>query len=170
MSAVRKTAVLASLVAGVGLALAGCSTQKELELPTESEVEGTYGSRADVRLNGNVVDVRVEQQRRQLRRGGELWARAGPYIYLFSPKTQELFRQYNGLAAVRVRTVTPDGEMIAQAMLRRDELTALTWPRAKRLLARAQKEGTKHPSYMADLVDYGEEHTEYEYNPRYVEG
>lgn len=140
-------------------------------LPTESALEDLYGTtRATADLNGNVVDVRVQQDPTQLERGGRLWARVGPYIYLFSPQTQELFARWPGVAAVRVRTMVGEGEWVAEATLRRDALNALTWDDARRVVARARTEGTDKPGLMEDLVDYGEDRTDYRYNPDYVEG
>jgi len=93
----------------------------------------------------------------------------GPYIYLFSPQTQELFSRWSGVAAVRVRTTLDGGGWVAEAMLRRDALNALTWNDARRVVARARTEGTDRPGYLEDLIDYGEDRTDYRYNPRYVE-
>lgn len=152
------------------LAAPACdSDSEELRLPTGPEIEDLYGSAAEVSLNGNVIDVRVVQGDRQLRRGGALWAKVGPYIYLFSPQTQDVFGEYGGVAAVRVRTFTESGERIAGAMLRRDALNSITWRDARRLIGRARTEGTEKPGYLEDLVSYGEDHTSYEYNPEYVE-
>lgn len=142
---------------------------EELHLPTGPEIEDMYGSGAEVSLNGNVIDVRVVQEDRHLERGGVLWAKVGPYIYLFSPQTRDVFQEYNGVAAVRVRTFTEEGDRIAEAMLRRDELNSITWREARALIGRARTEGTEKPGYLEDLVSYGEDHTSYEYNPRYVE-
>lgn len=159
------------LAAAAALLLAGaaCQPEQELELPTASELEGTYGSRTDVSLNGNVVVVEATQDPAQLRQGGDLWAKVGPYIYAFSPQTQEIFNRWNGVAAVRVRTVTPGGTEVARAQLRRDELTSVTWREAKSRVVRARKEGTQKPGYLEDLVDYGETHTEYRYSGEYVD-
>lgn len=139
-------------------------------LPTGAALEDLYGTtRATADLNGNVVDVRVRQDPAQLERGGRLWAKVGPYIYLFSPQTQELFARWPGVAAVRVRTVVGEGEWVAEATLRRDALNAITWNRARRVVARARTEGTDKPGLMEDLVQYGEERTDHRYNPEYVE-
>ncbi|MFQ5890017.1 MAG: hypothetical protein ACE5JR_08175 [Gemmatimonadota bacterium] len=156
---------LALLTAGTA---AACSGGQGLALPTASDLEGLYGPDPEVTLNGNVVDVRVVQPASQLARGGTLWARVGPYIYLFSPQTQELFEGYTGLAAVRVRTLDSGGERVAEALLERGTLNSLTWPRARQLVGRARLEGTTRPSYMIDLVRYGEEHAGFTYNSRYV--
>lgn len=152
-----------------GLLTAGCAGERERSLPTEVALEGLYGESADVRLNGNVVDVRVRQDPAQLRRGGDLWAKVGPYIFLFSPQTREVFQQYDGVAAVRVRTFSGDDREVARAMLRRDALTAVTWQEAHTRVSRARLEGTDNPGHLAALVRYGEDHTEFEYDPRFVE-
>lgn len=161
----------AALAAAVGLSAPGCEEETEgPELPPSTELEGIYGDRAEVSLNGNVVDVRARQPARQLERGGSIWARVGPYIYLFSPQTQEIFEQWPGVAAVRVRTVTDGGGWVAEATLRRDALNAITWKDARRRVARAREQGTEKPGYMEDLVDYGEDRTDHRYNPEYVDG
>ncbi len=152
------------------LAAGACEPGQELELPSESDLDGMYGERTEVSLTGNVVDVRATQAFDQLRRGGSLWARVGPYIYVFSPQTQEIFEEWSGVAAVRVRTVTPEGAEVARAMLRRDELNSVTWREATARVTRARTEGTEKPGYLEDLVDYGEEHTEYEYSEQFVDG
>jgi len=160
---------LTAIVTLLLLASGACEPDRDLELPSASDLEGLYGERTEVSLKGNVVDVEATQDPEQLRRGGNLWAKVGPYIYAFSPQTEEIFQDWSGVAAVRVRTVTPRGTEIARAMLRRDELTTVTWREAKSRVVRARKEGTEKPGYLEDLVDYGEDHTRYEYSDRFVE-
>ncbi len=157
----------ALLVAALAAGLA-CAEQPELTLPSAADLEGLYGRGAQVELNGNVVDVSARQDADQLRRGGPLWAKVGPYIYLFSPQTKELLETYTGLGGVRATTYDRGGNLVAQALLERGELNALTWPKALDLVAKARLEGTRRPSYMIDLVEYGEEHARYEYSSRYV--
>lgn len=158
------------LAAGAAACGDGGQADRGRALPSASALEDLYGtSRATADLNGNVVDVRVRQDPSQLERGGRLWAKVGPYIYLFSPQTQELFGRWPGVAAVRVRTVLEGGGWIAEATLRRDALNAITWNRARRVVARARTEGTEKPGLMEDLVQYGEERTDHRYNPEYVE-
>ena len=53
-------------------------------------------------------------------------------------------------------------------MLLRDELNDLTWRRALNIAGVARRDGTEQPSKLEDLARWGEDHTEYEYNPRYV--
>lgn len=158
---------LAGAALVVGLA-AACEREPQLTLPAPSDLEGRYGPGAEVRLNGNVIDVRVDQPASQLARGGPLWAKVGPYIFLFSPQTRELLEGFTGVGGVRVRTVDRRGGTVAEALLPRDTLTSVTWPRAIQMAGRARLEGTRRPSYMADLVRFGEAHTRFEYGPRYV--
>ena len=146
----------------------GCRGELPPQLPTNSEVRNLYGPTADVLIKGNVVDVQVVQENAQLRRGGQVWAKVGPYIYLFSPPTQKLFELFPGLAGVRVRTVDESGTWVADALLRRATLNSVTWKTAMLKSAKARSEGTKRPSYIIDLTRYGEEHTDYKYNPKYV--
>lgn len=156
-------------VAAAALLAAGCQSEAPApDLPGPSELEDLYGSRATASLNGNVVDVRVQQDPEHLERGGPLWARVGPYIYLFSPQTREIFDAHSGVAAVRVRTLTGDESWVAEATLRRDALNAITWNDAVRTVARARQEGTDKPGYLEDLVEFGEDRTEHRYNPSYT--
>lgn len=162
----------ALVVAGVVAcsALAGCERPEELRLPTDSDLAGMYGEGPEVALNGNVVDIEVYQPADQLRRGGATWAKVGPYIYLFSPQTQEIFETWSGVGGVRVTTSDGRGRLVARALLPRGTLNSLTWPRAINLVGKARLEGTHRPSYILDLIEYGEEIAEYEYSTSYVKG
>lgn len=164
MSAWRGIGVTAAAI----LAAAGCAGEAQLTLPAETDLEGLYGPGVTVTLTGNVVDVSARQSPDQLRRGGELWAKVGPYIYLFSPQSKDLFEAYTGVGGVRVRTYDYADRLIAEAILERGVLNSLTWPKALNLVGRARLEGTQRPSYMIDLVEYGEETVRYEYSSRYV--
>jgi len=118
--------------------------------------------------DGNIVEVVKTQPIDQLQRGGSLWARVGPYIYLFNPATRSLFETYEGVAAVRAITRTPAGAEIARAMLLRSTLNEASWPRALQLLSRAVTQGTDQPTTVQDLVIFGERWTEHRYNREYV--
>lgn len=145
--------------------------RNEAPLPT-AEQAATYYENASgligVELSGNVVEVRIRQPASQLRRGGSLWARVGPYIYLFTPGTRDLLEAYGGVAAVRVITLAPGDVEVARATLKRDALNDILWRRSLNLLGHALGEGTRRPSRLEDLVEWGEQHTEYRYNPTYV--
>ena len=153
----------AAAVAG-GLALAGSACRREWTLPTESELREIYGAGVSARVTGNVAEIVVRQPREHLRRGGSLWARVGPYIYLLSPQTRELFERYPDLAAVRVITRLPDGREVARGTLVRDTLPEGLWPRAIELAARARLEGSEHPQRLDDLVRWGERYVRYRYS------
>ncbi|HEX6309744.1 MAG TPA: hypothetical protein VFZ69_16325 [Longimicrobiales bacterium] len=161
------TALLVSAATGCDRVFPG---RADLTLPPPAAVESTYaqhGLDADYRYSGNVLEIVVQQPADQLRRGGPLWARVGPYIYLFTPATRDLFEQYPGIAGVRVITMAGTIE-VARALLVRDALNELTWRRAISVLGTALEHGTERPSTMDALARYGEEITTYEYNPRYV--
>lgn len=164
----RLSRVLSLAGALTAAAVTGACDDTSLALPANTHLEGLYGEAPQVALNGNVVDVRVVQDRDQLIRGGKLWAKVGPYIYLFSPQTKELFENWPGLGGVRVRTFTSSGTQVAEAMLRRGDLNGITWRRALRLVSQARLEGTKRPSFMENLVRYGEETAQFEYNPDFA--
>ncbi len=150
------------------ICLCGCEPSVDLRLPSAAELEGMFGATVELRMNGNVVEVEASQSPEQLRRGGPIWAKAGPYIYLFTPQTQSLFETYGGVAAVRVTTLDGRDRMIARALLQRAQLNSVTWRRAINVAGRARVEGTTRPNTMVDLIEYGEENTEFTYSDRYV--
>ena len=73
----------------------GCA-KVDLTLPSDREVADIFASSPSVSasMNGNVVEVIVEQPLYQIRRGGHLWAKVGPYIYLFTAETESIFQQF----------------------------------------------------------------------------
>ncbi|MFH1764982.1 MAG: hypothetical protein ABIF09_12410, partial [Gemmatimonadota bacterium] len=146
----------------------GCE-EPDLSLPSPADVEKayTYGGGLSVTMNGNVAEITIVQADRQLRRGGTLWAKVGPFILLFSKETEALFMDYPGLAGVRAVTVTPDGAEVARALLARDALNGLTWRRALNIAGLARRDGTRRPTLLEDLVEWGEDHTQFDYSPRF---
>lgn len=143
----------------------------DFALPPIELVDSIYrshGLAVEIDYSGNVVELRVVQPFEQLQRGGSLWARLGPYVYLFTPATRDLFDGFDGVAAVRAITSTSDGEEIARALLLRTALEETRWRTANNLLGRALAEGTQRPSLVEQLVHFGEEHTEFHYNPEFV--
>lgn len=161
-------------VAGVVLLAGGCELfqqERRLPVPTAEQAATYYGEHrglGEVRLAGNVVEVRIRQPREQLRRGGSLWARAGPYVHLFTPSTRDLFEAWPGVAAVRVITHAAEGDEVARAMLLRGDMNGLLWQRSLNLLGHALQEGTIRPRRLEELIQWGEDHTQYEYDPDYV--
>jgi len=155
------------------LAAGGCDLiQKERPpVPTAAEAAAYYSAHQgfiDADVVGNVVRVQVRQSQAQLKRGGPLWARSGPYVHLFTPSTQKLFKDYPGVGGVRVITLDASDEQVAQALLPRDTLTETRWKRSLNLLGHALAEGSRQPRRLEELVIWGEDHTQYEYNPKYV--
>jgi hypothetical protein len=174
----RRTKGRGAVATALLLVLLGAATgcdrlmpqRPDLALPPLDRVEEVYGQhglRAEFRYSGNVLEMVVQQPPDQLRRGGPLWARVGPYIYLFSPGTRQLFADHPGLAGVRAITMAGDTE-VARALLEREALTDHTWRRSLAILSDALEHGTERPSTMDRLVQFGEQHASYEYNPRYV--
>ncbi len=159
------------IVAGFILVpLLGSCEEPDLTVPTAAQVASyyTYEGQLTTEMSGNVVEITIRQPGNQLRRGGTIWAKVGPYIFLFSSPTQQLLQDFGGLAGVRVITTAPGGTEVARSFLLRDELNDLTWRRALNIGGVARRDGTEQPSKLEDLVRWGEDHTEYEYNPRYV--
>ncbi len=160
---------------GMGLAFlalsVGACEEPDLTVPTESQAQAYFAETpgVTVEVGGNVVVVNVNQPYEQLRRGGALWARVGPYVYLFSSTTEQLFKDFGGLGGVRVTTSTGSRrQRVATALLARNGLNELTWRRALNIAGRARLEGTKRPSLLEELVQWGEDHTEFEYSARWV--
>ncbi len=170
--------MLVNRLSKVGLALtsigllggAACEVS-DLPVPSEAEARAHYESSSALsfRVSGNVLEITVNQPLQQVRRGGTLWAKVGPYIYLFTQETESLLRAYPGLAGVRVITQTSRRDTeVARALLRRNQLNQLTWRRAKNISGKARLDGTKRPSFLEDLVEWGEGHTEFEYSSEFV--
>jgi len=155
-------------VAVLALAAVACESP-DLRVPTEADVaarfEATQG--VSVHMNGNVAEITVRQPYQQVRRGGTLWAKVGPYIYLFSDEVHGLLVEYGGLAGVRVIT-TAGSEEVARAFVTRNDMTDVLWRRSKNIAGRARLEGTERPSLLEALVIWGEDRTEFDYNPRFV--
>ena len=154
----------------LGLLLLGLSwgcDARDLTVPTAKEVEEafTYDGSLSVSMSGNVAEVKVSQPAQHLRRGGTLWAKVGPYIVLFSEEAENLFLAYPGLAGIRVITTTSGGTEVARALLPRDTLNDLTWRRALNIAGLARRDGTQRPTLLENLVRWGEDHTEFSYNP-----
>lgn len=159
------------LFLGVFAAVTSGCEAPDLTLPSEAELATyfTAAAGAEVSLSGNVVEVRVPQSQRDVRRGGALWAKVGPYIYLFTEDTRSLFQDFSGLAGVRVITATDGGRTeLARALLLRDGLTDILWRRSLNISGRARRDGTTRPSLIENLVIWGEDHTDFTYNPRYA--
>ncbi|MBA2243661.1 MAG: hypothetical protein H0W11_01805 [Gemmatimonadetes bacterium] len=150
------------------LASCGLGGDRDLQLPTNEEAASRYGAGVAVELRGNLLEVRAPMTAEQLERGGTLWARGGPYFYLFSTATRDLFVEYADLAAVRVVTETAAGEEVARAELHRDAIAEPRWRQALGLSALAQQEGTQRPRRVEELIYFGEDYTQFEYNPEFA--
>jgi hypothetical protein len=146
--------------------LAGCAGgSREWVLPDPETAAAWYGDGAEARIDGNVLEIRGTMDADHLRRGGRIWARSGPYFYLFNVHVQALLEEYPDLAAVRARTFTVEGAEVAQAMLLRDELSPARWREALARASLAQREGTRNPRAVERLIQFGEDHTTYRYQP-----
>lgn len=136
--------------------------------PPADSLEPYYAAHRGVdrlEVNGNVVELHVRQPYRQLERGGSLWARVGPYVYLMTPSTRSVFEDFPGVAAVRVTTHLPDGTEVARAMLRRDAMSELQWRRTLNILGHALRGGRDNPRLLEELTEWSEERTEFWYSP-----
>lgn len=157
--------VLLFLVVG----LPSCADSGALPLPTAEEVERYYEYEADLEaeISGNVAVITVEQSADQLRRGGRLWAMVGPYIFLFTEETRQLLEDHPGLGGVRVTTRVGEAQ-VATALLSREELPDILWRRSLNIAGKARRDGSRRMTLLEDLVQWGEAHTEYDYNERFT--
>lgn len=160
---VRAGIIVCALLSGA------CAPTADGTLPTADDVVAAYEYSGDVsaEITGNVAVLTVAQDPQQLRRGGSLWAKVGPYVFLFSVETRQLFIEYSGLAAVRVITRVGDAE-VANAILTADELSDVLWRRSLNIAGQARRDGTNRMTLLEDLVEWGESHTEFSYNERYT--
>lgn len=165
-TAARIAWIPASLFA---IAIGGCDRPAPA-VPSAEVVKAYYSIPAgfSVTMRGNVAELSVQQSGHQLERGGTIWARVGPYVYLFSEATRDVLTEHPGLAGVRVVTRDPRGREVARATLARDELSALTWKRALHIAGLARRDGTKMPTRLEDLIRWGEDHTDYRYSSAWV--
>jgi hypothetical protein len=167
----RTAASALALPLAVAMTTGACREPVDLTLPSDEAAADYFASSSvrDVELNGNVAVVTVVQRSADLRRGGRLWAKMGPYIHIFSPATQELLRDHPGLAGVRVRTVTSSDTEIASVLLERTTLNNITWKTARAHVAHALTDrGAEQVRSVERLVEYGERRTTYEYNPTFL--
>ncbi len=72
------------------------------------------------------------------------------------------------MSGVRVITRTHDDTEVARAFLHRESLNELTWRRAKNIAGKARVEGTRRPVLLEELVEWGEDHTDFEYNKEFI--
>lgn len=159
----------AALVAALP-AVGACGESEPLAVPRPEAVNDyySYGGALEADVSGNVATVTVTQPADQLRRGGTLWAKVGPYVVLFTEETYQLFQDYPGLAGVRVVTRSDGGSEVARALLRRDALTNVLWRRSLNIAGRARRDGTEKVTLIEELIRWGERHTDFEYNPRFT--
>jgi hypothetical protein len=161
------------LLLAATLVAAGCEVPGRGDLPpppTADEVRPyyAYGGDFDVAIVGNVARVTFTVDPAPFERGGDLWAKGTPYLFLFSQGTKDVMDTFPGLGGVRVVTVHPGGDVMAEALLARGTLNDLTWRQALNVAGQARRDATTRPARMRDLVEWGEDHTEFEYNPRYI--
>lgn len=152
-----------ALLALTGLGCAGTSSERGWELPAAEEVAEWFGEDIEVAFDGNVLDIRGTMGPDVLRRGGRIWARGGPYFYLFNVHVQQLLIDYPDIAGVRATTLTEAGEEIAVVTLLRSDLNEIRWREALARASLAQREGTDNPRLVERLIRFGEDHTEYRY-------
>jgi hypothetical protein len=156
----------------IGVATACDALRRDTSLPPIETIREAYRNggiaNATIEFEGNVVVLRVREPPAQLQRGGSLWAKVGPYIYLFNPATRDLFTEHRNIAGVRVITTGPGGREIARATLASGAINELLWMRALNLVGHAVNSGTERPATLEDLVRWGERYTEFRYNSEFV--
>ena len=89
--------------------------------------------------------------------------------YSYDPeKAREMLGEAGYPDGFEVIASTAEGEEVARARLLRSTLNGVTWPHAIAYASQAQAEGTESPRFVERLMRYGEENTEYEYDPEFV--
>jgi hypothetical protein len=166
---------LVLLALGLGWSLSGCDAPGGSELPpppSPDELAGSgywsYAGGVEIGLTGNVARVSITVDPAPYARGGDLWAKGLPYLFLFSQGTKDALDQHPGLGGVRIVTLHPGGDVMSEALLSRGALNAYQWREALNIAGQARRDATERPGRMRDLVRWGEEHAEFEYNPRYI--
>lgn len=162
-----------ALAAALFMVLAGCQPPGRSDLPPPPSAADVrpyyaYGGELEVQITGNVARVEVVVDPAPYARGGDLWAKGMPYLFLFSPGTRDALNDFPGLGGVRLVTRHPNGDVMAEALLIRGTLNDYSWRQALNVAAQARRDATERPGRMRDLVQWGEDHTEFEYNPRYI--
>jgi len=160
--AARQASLLLAFVLAAATSCGGNETG-EWQLPDPQTVTEWFGEDTEASLDGNVLEIRGEMDPDHIRRGGTLWIRSGPYFYLFNVHVEQLLRDYPDLAAIRARTFDARGNELARALLHRSELSEIRWNEALARASLAQAEGTENPRLVERLVQFGEDHTEFDY-------
>ncbi len=143
----------------------GCDrAAREWVLPDPVEVADWYGEGTEARFDGNLLEIRGTIDPEFLRRGGRIWARSGPYFYLFNVHVHRLLIEYPDIAAVRAIAVTEGGDELAVATLARGAMNEPRWQEAMARVAYAQRDGTENPRLVERLIQFGEDYTEYSYH------
>jgi hypothetical protein len=146
------------------LFLPGCEEPSEqLVLPDPGAVQSWFGEGTEAEFEGNVLSITGAIEADYLRRGGRLWARSGPYFYLFNVHVQKLLLDYPDIAAVRATAVTESGEVLSVATLQRTRLNEARWREALARASLAQTEGTENPRLVERLIQFGEDFTDFRY-------
>ncbi len=161
------------LVGGLVLLSAACQVPGRSDVPpppSAQELAGnwSYAGGVEVEITGNVARVSVVVDPAPFAQGGDLWAKGFPYLFLFSQGTKDALDQHPGLGGVRVVTLHPNGDVMSEALLPRGALNPYTWQQALSIAHQARRDATERPGRMRDLVRWGEDHAEFEYNPRYI--
>jgi hypothetical protein len=162
------------LAAGLLASLPGCDALSRPEAhaaPSAERIRALfeYEGELAVEMSGNVAQVTVVVDPVTYARGGHLWARAVPFLFLFSPAAREAFEENPGLGGLRVITRHPNGDWMARAMVSREVLSSRDWDLAVSLAGRARRDATERPGRMLELVRWGEDRADFEYNPDYID-
>ena len=113
-----------------------------------------YGLPADARAILTALSIEYTRKAR-----GRLTAEAHVEI----PATNER-REYEFVTVVE----DASGEEVARATLARDRLSDVRWRRSLNILGHALQQGRENPRRLEELTEWGEEHTEFRYNPEFV--
>lgn len=130
-------------------------------MPDPAEVEAWFDGAAEVSTDGNRLVIEAVMEPDHLVRGGRLWQRATPYFYLFNVHIRQVLLDYPGLAGVDVVIRDEEARLLARLSLDRSTMSIYEWDRAVAYTSRAQREGTQHPRYVADLIRWAEDRVDH---------
>lgn len=145
---------------GIALVFACSGGEEPVVLPDPAAVETWFEGEAEVSLEGRRLVIDGTMDPEHLARGGRLWQRATPYFYLFNVHVRQVMLDHPSLEGVDVVIHGEDGDTLAAVSLNRSSLNIYEWDAGVAYTSRAQLEGTAHPSYVADLLDWADEHVD----------
>lgn len=143
------------------LVLGACSEREEdVVLPDPEAVEVWFEGKADVQLDGRRLVIEASMDPEHLARGGKLWQRATPYFYLFNVHIRQVLTDYPSIQGVDVIVHGESRDTLARVSLNSRSLNTYQWDHGVAYTSRAQSQGTERPIFVAELLDWADDHVD----------